>query len=32
VVETYLRDCKVIAPPKINMPKLVGMEGNPGIT
>jgi sulfur-oxidizing protein SoxB len=32
VVETYLRDRKVIAPPKINMPKLAGMEGNPGIT
>jgi sulfur-oxidizing protein SoxB len=31
VVETYLRDRKVIASPKINMPKLVGMDGNPGI-
>jgi sulfur-oxidizing protein SoxB len=32
VVETYLRDRKLIAPPKINIPKLEGMEGNPGIT
>ena len=31
VVETYLKDRKVIAAPKVNMPKLVGMEGNPGI-
>jgi sulfur-oxidizing protein SoxB len=31
VVEAYLKDQKVIAPPKVNMPKLVGMEGNPGM-
>ncbi len=31
VVEAYLKDKKVIAPPKVNMPKLVGMEGNPGM-
>jgi sulfur-oxidizing protein SoxB len=31
VVETYLKDKKVIAPPKVNTPKLVGMEGNPGM-
>ncbi|MGE0358237.1 MAG: thiosulfohydrolase SoxB [Burkholderiales bacterium] len=31
VVTTYLRDRKTIAPVKINLPKLVGMEGNAGI-
>jgi sulfur-oxidizing protein SoxB len=31
VVETYLKDKKVIAPPKVNVPKLVGMEGDPGM-
>ncbi len=31
VVTTYLRDRKSIAPVKINLPKLVGMEGNAGI-
>jgi sulfur-oxidizing protein SoxB len=31
VVETYLRAKKVIARPKVNMPKLVGVEGNPGL-
>jgi sulfur-oxidizing protein SoxB len=31
VVEKYLRDRKTIAPPALNRPKLVGVEGNPGI-
>jgi sulfur-oxidizing protein SoxB len=31
VVETYLKDRKTIASPKVNVPKLVGMDGNPGI-
>ena len=31
VLETYLRAKKVIAPPKVNMPTLVGVGGNPGI-
>jgi sulfur-oxidizing protein SoxB len=31
VVETYLKAKKTIAPPKVNLPRLVGMEGNPGI-
>jgi sulfur-oxidizing protein SoxB len=31
VVETYLRDKKTIAAPKLNTPKLVGMQGNPGM-
>jgi sulfur-oxidizing protein SoxB len=31
VVETYLRAQKRVAPPKVNLPKLVGVEGNPGI-
>ena len=31
VVETYLKDKKVIAPPKVNAPKLIGMDGDPGI-
>jgi len=31
VVETYLRDRKVIAPPVPNQPKLVGFDGNPGM-
>jgi sulfur-oxidizing protein SoxB len=31
VVETYLRAKKTIAPPKVNLPRLVGVEGNPGI-
>ena len=31
VVATYLRDIKVVTPRKLNLPKLVGMEKNPGI-
>ncbi len=31
VVTTYLRDRKTVAPVKLNLPKLVGMEGNTGI-
>jgi sulfur-oxidizing protein SoxB len=27
----YLRSKKVITPPKLNMPKLIGVKGNPGI-
>ncbi len=31
VLSTYLRDRKTIAPPKLSLPRLVGVEGNPGI-
>jgi sulfur-oxidizing protein SoxB len=31
VVSTWLRDKKVVAPRKLNEPKLLGMAGNPGI-
>ncbi|MDP3688871.1 MAG: thiosulfohydrolase SoxB [Sulfurimicrobium sp.] len=31
VVSQWLRDKKVVTPRKLNMPKLVGVEGNPGI-
>jgi sulfur-oxidizing protein SoxB len=31
VVSTYLKDKKVIKQVHINQPKLVGMDGNPGI-
>ncbi len=31
VIERYLRDRKVVPAPKINLPALVGVEGNPGI-
>ena len=31
VVEKYLRDQKVIKAPVLNQPKLVGVEGNPGM-
>ncbi|TRZ67410.1 MAG: thiosulfohydrolase SoxB [Rhodocyclaceae bacterium] len=31
VVARYLRDKKTIAPRQLNLPKLVGMAGNPGI-
>ena len=31
VVTTYLRDKKVITPRKLNMPKLIGVDGNAGI-
>ncbi len=32
VLEKYLRDRKTIAAPTLNVPKLVGVERNPGIT
>jgi sulfur-oxidizing protein SoxB len=32
VVETYLEDRKTLAPPKVNAPRLVGVDGNPGIS
>jgi sulfur-oxidizing protein SoxB len=31
VVEKYLRDQKVIKAPVLNQPRLVGVDGNPGI-
>jgi len=31
VVETYLKTHKVLKPPKLNAPVLVGMAGNPGL-
>jgi sulfur-oxidizing protein SoxB len=31
VITQYLRDKKTIAAPKLNVPKLIGVEGNPGI-
>jgi sulfur-oxidizing protein SoxB len=31
VLETYLKAKKVIKPPKLNVPALVGMAGNPGL-
>jgi S-sulfosulfanyl-L-cysteine sulfohydrolase len=31
VVETYLKDIKTLKPVKLNNPKLMGMDGNPGI-
>jgi sulfur-oxidizing protein SoxB len=31
VVTRYLRDKKVIRPPRLNRPRLIGVEGNPGI-
>jgi len=31
VVAGYLRNKKVIAPRKLNMPKLIGVKGNPGL-
>ena len=31
VVTTYLKDRKSVAPPKLSLPKLVGVDGNPGI-
>jgi S-sulfosulfanyl-L-cysteine sulfohydrolase len=30
LIATYLRSRKSLAPPKLNVPKLVGVEGNPG--
>ncbi len=31
VITQYLRDRKTVAEPKLNLPRLVGVEGNPGI-
>jgi S-sulfosulfanyl-L-cysteine sulfohydrolase len=31
VVARYLRERKIIAPLKLNLPRLIGVEGNPGI-
>ena len=31
VVTQYLKSRKTIAPPKLSLPRLVGVEGNPGI-
>ncbi|MGZ5080238.1 MAG: thiosulfohydrolase SoxB [Usitatibacter sp.] len=31
VVAQYLRDRKSIAPPQLSLPKLIGVQGNPGI-
>ena len=31
IVTSYLRDRKTLAPPKLNLPRLIGVEGNPGI-
>lgn len=31
VVSSYLRNKKVISPRKLNMPKLIGVKGNPGL-
>ena len=31
VVTQYLRDKKVIRPPTLNRPRLIGVKGNPGI-
>ena len=31
VVERYLRDRKTIAPRALNLPRLIGMDGNPGL-
>ncbi len=31
IVARYLRDQKTIAPRRLNVPKLIGVEGNPGI-
>ena len=31
IVTTYLRRKKVIRPPRLNLPRLSGVSGNPGI-
>ncbi len=31
VVEAYLKARGTIAPPRVNAPKLVGIDGNPGV-
>jgi sulfur-oxidizing protein SoxB len=32
VVETWLKDRKRVAPPRLNLPRLIGVDGNPGIS
>jgi sulfur-oxidizing protein SoxB len=32
VVETYLKARRSIAPPRVNLPRLVGVEKNPGVS
>ena len=31
IVTAYLRNKKVIRPPKLNLPRLTGVSGNPGL-
>jgi sulfur-oxidizing protein SoxB len=31
VITTYLRDRKIVSPPAVNFPRLVGVEDNPGL-
>jgi sulfur-oxidizing protein SoxB len=31
VVERYLRDQRTVVPPTLNLPRLIGVQGNPGI-
>jgi len=31
VISAYLRDRKTIPPPRLNLPKLVGVAGDPGL-
>jgi sulfur-oxidizing protein SoxB len=31
LLSQYLRAKKILAPPKLNLPRLVGVEGNPGL-
>ena len=31
VMSTYLKATKVVAPRKLNLPRLVGVDGNPGM-
>jgi sulfur-oxidizing protein SoxB len=31
IITAYLRDKKTLAAPKLNTPKLLGVEGNPGL-
>ena len=32
IITQYLRERKTIAPPKLNLPRLIGVAGNPGIS
>jgi sulfur-oxidizing protein SoxB len=32
VVARYLRDKRTVAPPRLNLPRLIGIKGNPGIS